>query len=709
MAQWMDRSTLGYTHMGGEGANWIGEAPFSKRGHVFQNLGDGTYNHSGYMAIRAAIASGVNITYKILFNDAVAMTGGQANDGGVTVPQIARQVAAQGAKRVVVVTDEPWKYAKSEEWPQGLTIHHRDDLIAVQQELAKIPGVTVLIYDQTCAAEKRRRRKRGRFPDPDKRVIINELVCEGCGDCGVKSNCVSVQPLETEWGRKRTIDQTSCNKDFSCLKGFCPSFVTVEGAKLKQGLTSATSITVVPEKLAPVPDPKLPPIKKTFDIIVTGVGGTGIVTIGGILGMAAHIEGKGVGVLDMAGLAQKGGAVYSHMRIAERPEDIHAIRIAAGAADLVLGGDIVVAGNKKVLAAVKHGSTEMVINVTEFLPGDFTRNADFSLPTERLKRAILADAGAQKTHFVEATRAAEALFGNSVAANIFLVGYAYQLGALPLSAQAIEQAIALNGEAVDMNKAAFQWGRRAAHDPAALAKAITPPTDIASDDRKLSQSFDEMVKRRVAYLTAYQNASYAARYYAWVDRARTAEGERAPGMTGFAEAVARYLFKVMAYKDEYEVARLYSDGSFARQVRNELAGEHLRLSVHLAPPLLMRRNQATGEPKKMTFGPWIFALFGILARFKFLRGGAFDPFGRTKERKIERQLIADYEAMLAEVTAKLTPHNHALAVGLAAIPEKIRGFGHVKMRHLKAAKADEAALFEQFRAGGPAPLLKAAE
>src|SRR3989454_923142 len=515
MAQWMDRSTLGYTQMGGEGANWIGEAPFSKRPHVFQNLGDGTYNHSGYMAIRGAIAAGVNITYKILFNDAVAMTGGQPNDGGLTVPQIARQVAAEGARRVVVVTDEPWKYPRGTDWPRGLTIHHRDHLIPIQQELAAIPGVTVLIYDQTCAAEKRRRRKCGRFPDPDKRVIINELVCEGCGDCGVKSNCVSVQPLETEWGRKRTIDQSSCNKDFSCVKGFCPSFVSVHGAKLKRGPGIAGA-----HALAPLPEPKLPAIAKTYDIIVTGVGGTGVVTIGGILGMAAHLEGKGVGILDMAGLAQKGGAVYSHIRIAERAEDIHAIRIAAGGADLVLGGDIVVAGNKKVLAAVKHGVTEMVINVAEVMPGDFTRNADFSLPTERLKRAILADAGVEKTHFVEATRAATALFGNSIATNIFLVGYAYQLGAIPLSAAAITQAIELNGEAVEMNQAAFHWGRRAACEPAAVEALIQPAPEAVSEARRLSQSFDEMVARRVAFLTAYQNAAYAARYRRWGGRAQ---------------------------------------------------------------------------------------------------------------------------------------------------------------------------------------------
>jgi indolepyruvate ferredoxin oxidoreductase len=702
MAQWMDRSTLGYTQMGGEGANWIGEAPFSKRPHVFQNLGDGTYNHSGYMAIRAAIAAGVNITYKILFNDAVAMTGGQANDGELTVPQIARQVAAEGAKRVVVVTDEPWKYARDEEWPRGLTIHHRDDVIPVQQELAAIPGLTVLIYDQTCAAEKRRRRKRGRFPDPDKRVIINELVCEGCGDCGVKSNCVSVQPLETEWGRKRTIDQSSCNKDFSCLKGFCPSFVTVTGAKLKRGAASVPALD-----LTALAEPKLPRIDQTYDIIVTGVGGTGVVTIGGILGMAAHLEGKGVAVLDMAGLAQKGGAVYSHMRIAARPDDIHAIRIAAGAADLVLGGDIVVAGNKKVLAAVKHGSTEMVVNVAEFLPGDFTRNPDFSLPTERLKRAIIADAGREKTHFIDASRAASALFGNTVGANIFLVGYAYQLGALPLAAESIEQAIELNGEAVEMNKQAFRWGRRAAADPTAV-ESLFKPAEAASDARRLSQSLHELIDRRAAFLTDYQNAAYAKRYRDRVERVKAVEAARAPGKSGLADAVARYLFKLMAYKDEYEVARLYSDGAFMQQVKNELGGEHLRFDVHLAPPLLASVNKATGEPKKLTFGPWIFPVFRLLARCKFLRGTALDPFGYSQERRTERRLVRDYESMLDEVLAKLEPDNHHIAVGLAAIPEKIRGFGHVKMRQLKAAKADQAALFEQFRAG-PAPLLRAAE
>jgi indolepyruvate ferredoxin oxidoreductase len=702
MAQWMDRSTLGYTQMGGEGANWIGEAPFSNRPHVFQNLGDGTYNHSGYLAIRAAIASNTNITYKILFNDAVAMTGGQPNDGGLTVPQVARQVAAEGARRVVVVTDEPHKYPRDTEWPAGLTVHHRDELNTVQKELAGIPGVTVLIYDQTCAAEKRRRRKRHTYPDPDKRVIINELVCEGCGDCGVQSNCVSVQPLETEWGRKRFIDQSSCNKDFSCVKGFCPSFVTVHGAKLKKGIGVAAD-----QEIAQLPEPKLPAIEQTYNIIVTGVGGTGIVTVGGILGMAAHLEGRGVGVLDMAGLAQKGGAVYSHIRFANKPGDIHAIRVAAGRADLVLGGDIVVAGTRKVLAAVTHGATQMVVNTNEFLPGEFTRNADFFLPTERLKRTIVADAGPDNAHFIDATRLATALFGQSIGANMFIVGYAYQLGAIPVSATAIERAIELNGEAVAMNRAAFHWGRRAVMDRAAV-EALAQPANAKRDAEHLSESFDEMVERRAKFLTNYQNAAYARQYRALVDGARAAEATRAPGKCGFADATARYLFKLMAYKDEYEVARLYTDGSFEKQVKAEFAGDNLRFEFHLSPPLLARRDKTTGLPRKMSFGPWLLPAFRLLSKMKFLRGTALDPFGYSVERRTERKLIEDYEAMLEEVFANLTPENHHLAVGLAAIPEKIRGFGHVKQRHLVTAKAEEAALLEQFRAGAPV-LLKAAE
>jgi indolepyruvate ferredoxin oxidoreductase len=703
MAQWMDRSTLGFTQMGGEGTNWIGEAPFSTRNHVFQNLGDGTYNHSGSLAVRAAIQAGVNITYKILFNDAVAMTGGQHNEGNITVPQIANEMAAEGAKCVVVVTDEPWKYSAGTKWPEGLKVYHRDELQSVQKELSGVPGCSVLIYDQTCAAEKRRRRKRGQFPDPDKRVVINELVCEGCGDCGVKSNCVSVQPLETEFGRKRTIDQSSCNKDFSCVKGFCPSFVTVEGAKLKRGKGIA-----LPQGAAAPGEPALPAIDQTYGVIVTGIGGTGIVTIGAILGMAAHLEGKGVGIIDMAGLAQKGGAVASHIRFSHKPEDIHAIRVAARGADLVIGGDIVVAGTKKVLGAVKPGTTAMVINLAEMLPGEFTRDPEFSLPTERLRRTISWLAGATHSHFVNASRLSTALLGQSLGANMFMLGYAYQLGTLPISAEAIEKAIEMNGEAVAMNHAAFRWGRRAAVDLAAVEALAKPAPDAQDAARRLSSSLDEVIARRVAFLTAYQNAAYADRYRRRVDAVRAAEAVRTPGKSGFAEAVARYLFKLMAYKDEYEVARLYADPAFLRQVRGEVDGDNLRLTFHLAPPLLARHDKVTGEPRKMSFGPWILTLFGVLAKLKLLRGTALDPFGYTTERKAERQLVRDYEVLLDELIGKLAPHNHHLAVGLAAIPEKIRGFGYVKQRHLTAAKADEAALLEQFRAG-EARLLKAAE
>ena len=702
MAQWMERETLGFTQMGGEGANWIGEAPFSARGHVFQNLGDGTYNHSGYLAIRAGIASGVNMTYKILFNDAVAMTGGQANDGGLTVPQIAAQVAAEGAKRIAVVTDEPWKYAKDTEWPRGLTVHHRDELDAVQRELATVSGLTVLIYDQTCAAEKRRRRKRGAFPDPDKRVVINDLVCEGCGDCGVKSNCVSVQPLETEWGRKRTIDQSSCNKDYSCIKGFCPSFVTVHGAKLKKGERTAE-----PADWPALPAPSIPLLNHPYSIIVTGIGGSGVVTIGGILGMAAHLEGKGVGVIDMAGLAQKGGAVYSHIRIASKPDEIHAIRVAAGGADLVMAGDIVVSGGKKVLSAFKPG-TKVVVNSFEYMPGDFTRNADFSLPLERIKRALGSSAGHDVRDFVNATRIATELLGRSIGGNMIMIGYCYQIGALPLSAEAIEKAIELNGEEVAMNLAAFHLGRRAAADPAVLEKLMKPAPEADNDALRLSRSFAETVDRRAEFLTAYQNASYARRYRNWVEKVRAVEAEKAPGQCGLAEAVARYLFKLMAYKDEYEVARLYADTPFLDRVKSSFDGDKLSFEFHLAPPLLARRDPATGEPRKMSFGPWILTAFRLLAKLKFLRGTPFDFFGQTKDRRTERRLIADYEYLLGEICEFLTPGNHRFAVGLAAIPEKIRGYGPVKQRHLDAAKAEEAALREQFLSGS-APFLKAAE
>lgn len=706
MVQWMDRSTAGFTQMGGEGANWIGEAPFSTRQHVFQNLGDGTYTHSGSLAIRWAVAAGVNVTYKLLYNDAVAMTGGQQAEGHLTPDQMARQIAAEGVHRVAVVSDEPDKYPPGTQWPAGTTIHHRDDLDAVQRELAQVPGVSLLLYDQTCATEKRRRRKRGAYPDPDKRVIVNELVCEGCGDCGVQSNCVSVQPLETEFGRKRQIDQSNCNKDFSCVKGFCPSFVTVHGARPKKAAPRRLDAGAL--SAGELPEPQVPALDRSFAVVVTGVGGTGVVTIGAILGMAAHLEGKGCGMIDMAGLAQKGGAVFSHVKLAPRPEDIHAIRVAAGQADLVLGCDLTVTGSKKVLGAIRPDGAIVVVNTAESMPGDFTRNADFSLPIERLKRAIISASGRERTHLVDATAAANAFLGNAIAANMFMLGYAWQFGGVPLSRASLLRAIELNGEAIATNKQAFELGRRAAHDPDALISALAE-AKAPTRARHLSETLEEIIARRVDYLTAYQNAAYAARYRHLVARIQVKEVQVMPGQSALAESVARYLFKLMAYKDEYEVARLYADGSFQKQVaatfeKDSASGERLRYEFHLAPPLLAKVDPHTGLPRKMSFGPWMMKAFGLLAKLKGLRGTAFDIFGRTEERRTERRLIAEYDALIGELVNRLTPENHALCVALTAIPEKIRGFGHVKERHLKQAKAEETDLLARLRDGSAAAL-----
>jgi indolepyruvate ferredoxin oxidoreductase len=696
MALWMDRSTVGFTAMGGEGAQWIGQAPFSKRGHIFQNLGDGTYNHSGSLAIRFALASKANVTYKILYNDAVAMTGGQPHEGGLSADMIANQVRAEGVERIAVVTDEPDKYNGKASFPAGATIHHRDELDQVQRELRDVGGVSVLLYDQTCAAEKRRRRKRGTFPDPDRRVIINELVCEGCGDCGVKSNCVSVQPVETEFGRKRRIDQSSCNKDFSCVNGFCPSFVSVRGGKIRraQGVANAA------DPLDGVPEPALFMLdRKGWSSIIDGIGGTGVVTIGAVLGMAAHLEGKGCGMIDMAGLAQKGGAVFSHVRIAPTPDDIHAIRVSAGKADLVLGCDLVVSGSRKVLASVREGETTFVVNTAEVMPGDFARSADFSLPTERIKKAIRAAAGESRAHFFDATRAASVLFGNSLGANMFMLGFAYQKGGLPLSAEAVERAIDLNGQAVDMNVAAFRWGRRAAHDPSAVQHLVDGARSQPAV-RTLSATLDEMIDRRASFLAAYQNEAYAARYRGRVSAIREAEEKAAAGSTAVTEAAARNLFKLMAIKDEYEVARLYTDGSFQRQLAQQFESWD-RLEFHLAPPILGRKG-VDGKPAKSSFGPWMMTGFRILASLKGLRGTVFDPFARTAERRMERRLLADYEADLETIRAMLAPGGIDAAAALASVPDLIRGYGHVKLASVTKA-APEADRLRRRLAGEEMP------
>jgi indolepyruvate ferredoxin oxidoreductase len=699
MALWMDRSTETFTQMGGEGVPWIGQAPFTETQHIFANLGDGTYFHSGILAIRAAIAAGVNITYKILYNDAVAMTGGQPVDGQLSVPQIARQLAAEGAKRIVVVSDEPDKYPADAGFPTGVAIHHRDRLDAVQRELREESGVTILIYDQTCAAEKRRRRKRGKMPDPPKRVFINEAVCEGCGDCSTASNCLSVVPVETEFGRKRAIDQSSCNKDFSCVNGFCPSFVTVHGGALRKPQRATTDETGFPA----LPEPTLPSIGEPYGILVTGVGGTGVVTIGALLGMAAHLEGKGVSVLDMTGLAQKGGAVFSHIRIANRPEDIHAVRIAAGEADLLIGCDIVVAASPDGLSKLRKDKTRAVINEHETITGAFTRNPDFNFPSGDLRRQICEATGADAADFVEATRIATALLGDSIATNLFMLGFAYQKGLVPVSGAAIDRAIELNGVAIAFNRQAFLWGRRAAHRRAEVEREAAPK---AATVETLSQTLDEIVARRVAFLTRYQNAAYAKRYEKLVRRVERSERDTASGSTQLAEAVARSLYKLMAYKDEYEVARLYTDGAFLKKLNAQFEGD-FTLNFHLAPPLTAARDARTGHLQKRAYGPWMLGAFSVLAKLKALRGTPLDIFGYSEERRTERRLIAEYETVIEEILGRLTPVNHATAIALARIPERIRGFGHVKDATLKAAKASEAALLEAFRSPASSPAIAA--
>jgi indolepyruvate ferredoxin oxidoreductase len=623
------------------------------------------------------------------------MTGGQKFDGPLSVPDIVRQVAAEGVERIVVVTDEPEKYRGVTLLP-GVPVHHRDELDRVQRELREFEGVSALVYDQTCAAEKRRRRKRGAFPDPQKRVVINELVCEGCGDCSVQSNCVSVEPLETEFGRKRTINQSSCNKDYSCVKGFCPSFVTVEGGRLRRGKGAADA----GDDWLPLPEPALPAAERPFGILVTGIGGTGVVTIGALLGMAAHMEGKGVTVLDMTGLAQKNGAVMSHIRIAPRPEDLYSARIGSGEADAVIGCDMVVAASAEAQSKMASGRTRLAINSTEIPTAEFARNPDWVFPGADMQAELRAAVGAPNANFVDATALATALMGDAIATNPFMLGFAYQKGMVPVSAAAIERAIELNGVAVEANRKAFMWGRRAASDLARVQR-VAIPAEVVPITQHLSRSVDEVIARRVEFLTDYQDAKYAARYRALVNRVRDAEAAQGLG-TKLGEAVARYYFKLMAYKDEYEVARLFTRANFMQRINAAFEGD-FALKFHLAPPALNRPDPVTGIAKKSEFGPWVLTAFKVLAKLKGLRGTAFDVFGKTAERRMERQLIADYERTVEEILARLRNNNHATAIAIASIPEEIRGYGHVKMRHLQAAKAKEAELLAEFRSPAPAP------
>ena len=680
MVQWMDRETTGFTHMGGEGANWIGEAPFSTCDHVFQNLGDGTYNHSGVQAIRAALAANVNITYKILYNDAVAMTGGQGNEGGLDAYRIAAEVRAMGVKSVFVVHDEKEDVDLARFGP-GIETFERADLDAVQKRCAATPGVSVLLYVQTCAAEKRRRRKRGLFPDPDRRVFINTDVCEGCGDCGVQSNCVSIVPVETELGRKRAIDQSSCNKDFSCLKGFCPSFVTVEGATPRKAATAAL-------ELPDMPAPALPAIDGTWNVVITGIGGTGVVTLGAVLAQAAQIDGMGAAMMEMAGLAQKGGAVHIHCRLAARPEDISAVRVAMGEADALIGGDLVVSAGARTLALTQSGRTGAVVNSHEIVTGDFTRNTEFTLPGDQLQLALEARLRDAVTLF-DATELARVTMGDSIYSNMMVLGAAWQRGLIPVSLAALEQAIELNGAAVARNQRAFAIGRFAALHPDQAARLIAP--DVVDKPKTPA----EIIAFRARHLEAYQDAALARRYRDLVARFDDPDLQ---------VAVAKGYHKLLAYKDEYEVARLHLETG--AKVRAAFEGD-LRLSYHLAPPILSRIG-SDGRPRKRRFGPMIESGFRLLARMKRLRGTAFDPFGRTEERRMERALIAQYESDMASLPALVTVQNRHIAIALAELPLQIRGFGPVKAANAEKAAARREEMLAALRGGGT-PESRAAE
>ncbi|MSO69163.1 MAG: indolepyruvate ferredoxin oxidoreductase family protein [Alphaproteobacteria bacterium] len=687
MAQWMDRETDTYTQMGAEGATWIGQAPFTETRHIFQNLGDGTYFHSGLLAIRAAVSAKVNMTYKILFNDAVAMTGGQPMDGPLNVAMITNQLRAEGITRIAVVTDEPGKYPFSNGFADGTTVHHRDELDTVQKELREVEGVSALVYDQMCATEKRRKRKRGTLDDPPWRVVINPDICEGCGDCSYQSNCLAVVPVETELGRKRAIDQSACNKDFSCIKGFCPSFVLVkDGQLIKTGRTQRDDFAARVEAL---PEPEKPLLAEPYGIVIAGVGGMGTVTIGALLGIAARLENKGATVIDKIGLAQKFGAVTCHVRLATSQDVLHAPRIAIGGASLLLGADLLTTATPDVIARLGAGRSHAIINSHEAVTGDFTRKPDLSLPGAELHKVIDGATGRGRTDFIDLTRMATALLGDAIMTNPLLLGLAYQKGLIPLSAEAIERAMELNEVSVETNQRAFRWGRLAAHDPDYVARALGAVSGGVAP--KLAQTLDEVVEFRAKELTTYQNAGYAKRYRALVEQVRSVEAKQAPGFTGLADAVARGYHKLLAYKDEYEVARLYTDGRFAKQIAGQFEGR-FKLLFNLAPPLIASRDPVTGHLKKRVFGPWMGLAFQVMARLKGLRGTPFDVFGYTAERRMERRLIGEYEKIVARLLASLEPDKHALAVEIATLPLEMRGFGHIKEANVARAQGEEARL-----------------
>jgi indolepyruvate ferredoxin oxidoreductase len=701
-----ERNTPTLFQMGGEGAPWIGLSPFTKRKHIFQNLGDGTYYHSGLLAIRAAVAAGVNITYKILVNDAIAMTGGQRIEGNVRVDELTRQVHSEGVRRIAVVSDDIEKYGADYDFAPGVTIHHRDTLDEVQKELREIEGVSIIVYEQFCATELRRRRKRGSAADPDKRIFINPRVCEGCGDCGVQSNCIAIEPVETDLGRKRRINQSACNKDFSCTKGYCPSFVTVHGGTPRTRTAGKGAIlpAEAADRAARLPEPEVAACDRPFSLLVTGIGGAGVVTIGALLGMAAYLEGKGCSVLDVAGLAQRNGPVTSHVRIAAHPDQLHASRIVA--ADVVLGCDIIVTTGQDVMSKMIAGKSRAVVNTRVMPTSAFARNPDLNLTAEAMVAGIRGLLGEDRSEFVNAGRLAYALLGNEVAANLFLVGYAMQKGWLPVGRAALLRAIELNGVGVDMNKAALTWGRLAATDlPAVEAMAFGQG---GAHEVAQVEDADALAARLSDELTRYQNGAYAERYRVLIARVRRIDTKHGGKQQALTEAVARYYFKLMAIKDEYEVARLYSDGTFLEALKQEFEGD-LRLEFHMAPPILQRRDKRTGRYPKRRFGRGTMLLYSVLARLKFLRGTPFDPFGYDAHRRAERALIADYEAMIDDLLKDMTPATYDIAVEIASYPELIRGYDVVKDESLAKARTHLAALRERYSAASRAEQLVPAE
>jgi indolepyruvate ferredoxin oxidoreductase len=686
MATWMpDRETHTFTQMGGEGATWIGQAPFTTTEHVFQNLGDGTYFHSGILAIRAAVSAGVNITYKILYNDAVAMTGGQPIDGSLEVEDLIHQLRGEGVRRIALVSDEPGRWRGQFNGVPGYTLHHRDEMDVLQKELREFRGTSVVVYQQTCAAEKRRRRKKGTLEDPARRLFINDEVCEGCGDCSIKSNCLSVLPKETELGRKRQIDQSACNKDYSCANGFCPSFVTVVGGRLKK---PAVGVGDVDALFTPLPEPAIPSLERPWNTVVSGVGGTGVLTITALVAMAAHIEGKGCATMNQTGLAQKFGAVVSHVRVSQCQDDIKTVRIPAGEADLLLGADLVVTSTYEAMAKVAHGRTHAVINEAEVPTAAFILDPDARFPTHAMKEKIVAEVGDEGCHFIDATGVATALLGDSIASNLFLLGFAWQRGLVPVSAAALEEAIELNAVAVPFNKEAFLWGRRCADQPQTVLRLIE-----SGDARRLPLTLDGVRDDRMQRLSRYQNVGYAAVYQTLVQRVRQAD-PRCDEPGSITMTVARNLYKLMAYKDEYEVARLYSDGEFQRKLQNQFEGDY-EVRFNLAPPLFSKREAGTGHLVKQEFGSWMMKAFQLLARFRFLRGTTLDVFGYTQERKQERADIEHYRLLVDKLLPDLTEENYTAAQELVALPEKLRGFGHIKDRNRELLALREAQLWRQ--------------